>query len=354
MKKTSSNIITSDAKEIISSVGDSFLKLKNMTVLVTGANGVVGSYIVHALATANKTKFKKTPVTCICITRHSVKRSSRLGDLIDERHVQFMTKDVTKRFRLPQKPDYIIHTASYASPKTYLKKPIETMEANSLGTKRLLELARSYRCKNMLFISSAAVYGESNSHQKPFTEDHPGYVSPLEARAIYTESKRFGETLCMIYANFFGVHTTIARLSNMFGPGFMLDDGRAIPDFFNQAFTTNEIKVNDPKSVRAYLYITDAVSAIFDILLSGGKGQTYNISQERGISMYEIAHEISSFFSNCHLSISKNKGKSYLQSSPKFTVTSSQKLRRELNWRPCVSMHRGLQRLYAWYNGERV
>lgn len=353
MNKESYAVIKKDAIEIIDFLGDSVKTLAGKTVLITGAGGVVGSYIVDTLYLLNEMKYLWRPVRCICITHHRVIPESRIGHLFGKKYIHFIVADVTKKFSPPRKPDYIIHCASYASPKTYLTKPVETMEANSLGTKRMLDLALRYRVKNMVFISAGAVYGESRKGEKPFTEDHHGYVSPLEPRAVYSESKRFGETLCAVYARFYGVHATIARLSNMFGPGFRLDDGRAIPDFFNQAFTNSIIEVNTGSSTtRAYLYISDAIAGILTILLKGKRGEAYNIASEKLYTMKQVAAKICSFFPECKVIIRADRSKSYLSSSPKHHVASAQKLQRELGWRQLIGMDEGLDRLYAWYNGE--
>lgn len=349
MKNQSDAIIEQDAQDVIRILGKRIEKLSGKTIAITGANGVVGSYLVQVLhAFNNRTALR--PSRIIAITHHPVTPDSRLGHLLRERDISFISGDVTQALRLPFRPDYIIHSASYASPKLYLVKPIETMEANSIGTKEMLELAKRSQSRNMLFISSGAVYGEGKSGEPPMGEDHPGYASPLDPRAVYSESKRFGETLCVVYASIFGVHTTIARLSNMYGPGFHLDDGRAIPDFFQQAFTKGFIEINgNPDARRAYLYIVDAIAAMFTILVDGKSGEAYNVSSDKPRTIREIAKLVCKLFSTCRVEVKKERSKSYVLSSPKETIITSKKLHDTMGWRPSVPFEEGLGRLYKWY-----
>ncbi len=349
MKKSADRIIQQDAQDVIRLVGKRMEKLAGKTIAITGANGVVGSYLVEVLHVFNKHTAQR-PSRIIAITHHPVSPISRLGHLLGEKDISFVFGDVTKPIRLPFRPDYIIHSASYASPKLYLAKPIETMEANSIGTKQMLELAKRSHTQNMLFISSGAVYGEGKSGEPPMGEDHPGYASPLDPRAVYSESKRFGETLCVVYASSFGVHTTIARLSNMYGPGFHLDDGRAIPDFFQQAFTKGIIEINgNPDARRAYLYIADAIAAMFTILVDGKSSEAYNISSDKPRTIREIAELVCKFFPTCSVATRKDRSKAYVLSSPKETIISSKKLHDALGWKASIRFEDGLGRIYDWY-----
>lgn len=349
MKKNTNQVIEQDAQSVIRLVGKRMENLAGKTVVITGANGVVGSYLVQILHAFNNLTALR-PSHIIAITHHPVSPASRLGHLLGKADISFVSGDVTRPFKLPFRPDYIIHSASYASPKLYLVKPIETMEANSIGTKEMLELAKRSHAQNMLFISSGSVYGDSRDGEGPFTEKHCGHVSPLEERAVYSESKRFGETLCMVYAKWFGVHTTIARLSNMFGPGFALDDGRAIPDFFNQALNNNTIQINgDPRTTRGYIYISDAVAGLLAILLDGVSGEAYNIANEKSLSIKKIAEKISRLFPSCRVEVKGDNTKKYLASGFMHTAVSAEKLHTTLNWKPVVDIDEGLKRLYFWY-----
>lgn len=349
MKKSADQIIEEDAQDVIRLVGKRMEKLAGKTIAITGANGVVGSYLVEVLHVFNKHTARR-PSRIIAITHHPVSSVSRLGHLLGKADISFVSGDVTRTLKLPFRPDYIIHSASYASPKLYLVKPIETMEANSVGTKQMLELAKRSHSRNMLFISSGAVYGEGKAGEQPMGEDHPGYASPLDFRAVYSESKRFGETLCVVYASNFGVHTTIARLSNMYGPGFQLDDGRAIPDFFHQAFIKGVIQINgNPDARRAYLYIADAIAAMFTILVDGKSGEAYNISSDKPRTIREIAQLVCKLFPTCHVEVKKDRSKSYVLSSPKETIISSKKLYDALGWKPSIRFEEGIGRLYEWY-----
>lgn len=345
------SIIQQDIDGIITSYGYRLKYLSGKTVVITGASGVVGAYFVHTIARLNETLCKTDPISCICLTRHKVTALSRLGYLLKNKNIEFKTVDVTVNIPAITHIDYIIHCASYGSPKAYMAMPIATMESNSTATKLLLDISKKMHVKNMMFISTGSVYGDARKNEKPFTEEHSGYVSPLEPRAVYSESKRYGETLCMVYAKYFNVHTTITRLSNMFGPGFSLDDGRAIPDFFNQAFEKQKIEINgDPKTIRAYIYIADAIEGMFRVLLDGKKGQVYNVASEKGNAITEIAEIVCSFYKNCAVVTRENKNRSYLKGSAVTVVVSAKKIKKELAWKERTTLNEGLKRLFAWYS----
>jgi nucleoside-diphosphate-sugar epimerase len=155
--------------------------------------------------------------------------------------------DVTKP--LPGNlPDYhyIIHAASIASPTYYRRYPIETMDANVNGLRFLLDYFRtlhqeSKSAAGFLFFSSSEIYGDPPPGNIPTPESYRGYVSCTGPRACYDEAKRFGETLCVNFAQQFELPIVMVRPFNNYGPGLKISDRRALSDFACDVFSGRDI-----------------------------------------------------------------------------------------------------------------
>lgn len=126
------------------------------------------------------------------------------------------------------KYDYVIHLAARPSPEDYIENPLDTIMSNSLGTLKMLEIARKGDSVFM-YTSSSEVYGDSRIIPTP--EDYFGYVNPNGVRSCYDESKRFSEALIMAYHRQYGLDVRIQRPFNIYGPGIRWDGayGRVIP-----------------------------------------------------------------------------------------------------------------------------
>jgi len=197
--------------------------------------------------------------------------------------------------------DYIIHAASIASPIYYRKYPIETMDANINGLRWLLDMARNQAdrgrpVKGFLFYSSSEIYGDPVAEAIPTPEDYRGNVSCTGPRACYDESKRYGETLCVVFARQYGVRAMMARPFNNYGPGLRIDDGRVIPDFSRAIFDGRDIVMHsDGSPTRTFCYSADAVAGYYRVLMKGRPGEAYNIGVETPeVSMRELANRLAS------------------------------------------------------------
>lgn len=342
-------IVKEDIGSIINSIGAHFQELAGKTVLITGADGFIGSYFIDTLLILNETILRKNPVKIVMSAHHKITKDSRLSHCLEYNGIKFIIGDVVN-VSLPRNINFIIHAASKASPKDYLSHPIETVEVNVLGTRKLLEYCIREKVSRFLLIGSGEIYGDPDLNNVPISETYTGNVDPVGPRSAYQESKRFAETLCHLYWKAKGVNIVIARLFHTYGPRLFLNDGRVIPEFIKRSLVNNEIRIiNGGGSIRTFSYISDSIEGMCRILLFGQFGQAYNVGSKEEVSINKLAKLI--------IKLSESKSKivmvpdtkiSHLSATPMITTPSLKKIR-ELGFTPKISLENGLKRLISWY-----
>ena len=181
---------------------------------------------------------------------------------------------------LPQ-PDAATSSGSStppASPRrcTTASTRSKTIDANINGLRNLLDYcvraarARASRSKGFLFYSSSEIYGDPTPGRDPDARDYRGNVSCTGPRACYDESKRFGETLCVIFAQQYGMPIKMARPFNNYGPGLKITDGRVLPDFARDVLAGRDIvMLSDGTPTRTFCYAADAITGYYKVLVQG-------------------------------------------------------------------------------------
>lgn len=250
-----------------------FAELRGKTVAVTGAGGLIGFYLMHALDEISRAHGLGLKLIALC--RDPGKTGQTLAGVANLSCLRYdATAPITAQFSA----DYILHGASNAHPLAFSSDPVGTMQANILGTMNLLEHARSTGGKFILF-STGEIYGERPELEAGFDETTFGSVNPMNARACYPESKRAAETLCAAYAQQYGVNALAARLTYVYGPSITASNSRADAQFLRKALSGEDIVLkSEGVQVRSYCYAPDAASALIALMLRGEAAQAYNIS----------------------------------------------------------------------------
>jgi UDP-glucuronate decarboxylase len=338
--------IADDVSEIITRIGKPLHKLSGTTLLVTGANGFLCSYFVDTVAALNKSLFEKA-CKLIALDNFRVGLPERLAHLAGSKDVQFLQHDISQPLDLDG-VDWIIHGASIASPVFYRKFPLETIGANVNGTWHLLELSRRKSVKGLLYLSTSEVYGDPDPAFIPTSESYRGYVSCTGPRACYDESKRLAETLCMSYHNLHATPVKIVRPFNVYGPGQRLDDGRIIPDLIGAAVRRDPIVMySDGRATRAFCYITDAITAMWHVLLSGGTGEIFNVGNDsEEVNMHQVAERVREVAGPPILEIEyrQSADANYVTDNPQRRCPDLSKLRGQFPWQPEIGLTEGLGR----------
>ena len=256
---------------------------------------------------------------------------------------------------------YVIHAAGIASPHVYREYPLETIDANIIGLRNLLDEARgrqgtSTPLEGFLYYSSSEIYGDPPTERIPTTEDYRGNVSCTGPRACYDESKRLGETLCTVFARKYELPVTIARPFNNYGPGLRIDDGRVIPDLARRLLAGEDLVLHsDGSPTRTFCYSADAVCGYYRVLLRGRPGEAYNVGVEAPeISMSALAEQLMAagkeLFGYTGAVVHRPSAEAdYLTDNPQRRCPDITKARTELGYNPRVGLDDGLRRSLQWY-----
>src|SRR3990172_5327735 len=337
--------IINDLKLVILDIQKEAKALEGKTILISGGAGFIGSYIICVIYLLNKFVLKNK---CKVISLDNYLTGAKKNFLIDikDKEFKFLHHDVRLPLNINEKIDFIIHAAGLASPFYYKKYPLETIESAIFGAKNLLELARVYKVKSFLFFSSSEIYGDPDPEHVPTPETYAGHVSSIGPRACYDESKRLTETLCMVYNQMYGVPIKIVRPFNIYGPGMRHTDYRVMPTFLYAGLKGKNLPVHDKgNQTRTFCYITDAITAIFKILISGRSGEVYNLGNDKPeISIYELASVICELIGNGIKPRRKAYPSYYPAGEPQRRCPDLSKIKAELGYLPKVDLKTGMRK----------
>jgi UDP-glucuronate decarboxylase len=335
-------------------------------VWFTGGAGFLGYYLVLATRRWNRLHAPAQRIRMTVLDNFIRGVPSWLEDLGSE-GIALRRHDVTHPIPDDLAPaDWIIHAASIASPMYYRLHPMETIDANVGGLRHMLEYARRRNgtapgsFHGLLFFSTSEIYGDPTPDAIPTPETYRGLVSCTGPRACYDESKRLGETMCVIYAQQYGVPVSIARPFNNYGPGLKLTDGRVLPDFARDALEGRDIVMrSDGSPTRTFCYITDALTGYLKVLVRGRRGEPYNIGIEKPeTSMRELADLVVRHaqtlwgYSGRVVHVPSEEG-AYLTDNPNRRSPVIDKARTELDYAPEVQVDDGIGRALNWYHYNR-
>lgn len=302
--------------------------MNKKTAVVTGGAGFLGSHLCDRLLSEG--------MKVVCIDNLLTGNLNNISHLFGNENFTFLKHDITNFIFVPGDVDYILHFASPASPIDYLKLPIQTLKVGSLGTHKVLGLAKEKNAR-ILLASTSEVYGDPEIH--PQEETYWGNVNPIGPRGVYDEAKRFAEAITMAYHRYHNVETRIVRIFNTYGPRMRLDDGRALPAFVGQALRGQDITVfGDGSQTRSFCYVSDLVEGIYRLLLSD-EVEPVNIGNPDEITIKLFAEEV--------LRIMDSKSKIIYeplpQDDPKVRQPNIEKAKKILGWQPKIDRSEGLK-----------
>lgn len=258
-------------------------KLQNKKLMLSGATGLIGSFLVDVILEKNITD--DLNCTVYALGRNKEKAKQRFLKYADDPHLVFIPYDVKLPFERDDigEVDYILHLAANTHPMLYSTDPIGTIATNIIGLQNLLDFAVKHNTERFIFASSCEIYGENRGDVELFDEDYCGYINCNTVRAGYPESKRCGEALCQAYKAQKGLDVLIARFTRTYGPTMLMNDTEAISQFIKKGVSGEDIILKSAGTqYYSYTYVADAVSGLLTILLKGESGEAYNIADENG------------------------------------------------------------------------
>ncbi|MFC7450979.1 UDP-glucuronic acid decarboxylase family protein [Rhodococcus daqingensis] len=310
-----------------------------MRIVVTGAAGFVGSHVCDNLL-ARGDEVVGLDNLCTGTLENIEHLSSHAG-------FRFIHHDVTEPVQVSGHIDAVMHLASPASPKDYLRMPIETMRVGSLGTLHTLALAEANGARYLL-ASTSEVYGDPQVHPQP--EGYWGHVNPLGPRGVYDEAKRFAEALTMAHHRSHGVDVCISRTFNTYGPRMRPNDGRVVSTFITQAMRGMPLTVyGDGTQTRSFCYVDDQVRGIVDLLDSTHVGAV-NIGNPDEFTILELADAVLEITgSTSQICFEPLPVDDPAQRRPDISLAQS-----ALRWNPEIDLRRGLALSVAWFRTQLV
>ncbi|MFI5509946.1 NAD-dependent epimerase/dehydratase family protein [Mycobacterium sp. NPDC051804] len=356
------DVVATDVDSICRRLRDELATMAGTRLLITGGAGFLGYYFVHAIHHHNRNVSEAEQIS-LTVFDNYVRGVPGWTKQLDRQHgIRFLAYDLAAP--LPAGIgdfEYVIHAASIASPNYYRQRPIETMDSNVNGLRALLDHFHRQQIDGkqvggFLFMSSSEIYGDPAPECIPTPEDYRGFVSCTGPRACYDEAKRYGETLCVNFAQQYGLPVRAARPFNNYGPGLKITDRRVLPDFARDVFAGTDITIlSDGTPMRTFCYVADAVVGYYKALVGGGVGEAYNIGTEAPeISMADLAQRMADIASDLFgyrgsVVLGRTSDPDYLRDNPNRRCPDLSKARSELGYEPVVTLDEGLRRMLIWY-----
>lgn len=318
--------------------------LKNKTLFITGANGLIGSFIIDTIMYLNNSFNYNT--TIVANSRSKEKLEDRFKSYINNNNFKYYIGDINEEIKYDDKVNYIINCASNTHPKQYSTDPIGTIMTNINGTANVLEFASKKNVDKVIFLSSVEIYGENINNIERFKENEMGYIDCNSLRAGYNEAKRCGEALCQAYIEKNNLDISILRLPRIYGPTVKKDDTKALSQFINKAINKEDIVLkSEGNQYFSYLYVADTVSGILRCLIAGEKGEVYNLGYvESDVRLKDLAGIVADIAGTKVIFDLPNEIERKGFSKATIARLDYTKALKELNWEPMYSIKDGLKR----------
>lgn len=313
--------------------------LKDGSVLVTGASGLIGSCLIDLLLLANETG---RHFDVFAMGRNSDKIKKRFSSFKNAKAFHIIEQDVRKPLEMGLDLDYIFHGASNADPRSYALFPAETMLINIEGAINILEYCKGHPTTKALMMSTFEVYGKAGLDV--FKESDFGNIDYNTIRSCYPESKRNMELLTRCYVEEYGVKAVIGRLSSIYGPTMAKDDSKAHAQFIRNGLKKENIVMKSKgEQRRTYCYVNDAVTGLIYVMAKGKEGEAYNIANDNSIvTIADVAHSVAKISGTNVVFELPDEIEKKCYSAPQNCILDNSKLK-DLGWKGYFGIDEGMK-----------
>ena len=303
--------------------------------LVTGGAGFLGSHLIDRLMESGQ--------EVICLDNYFTGRKTNIAHWIGNPNFEVIRHDVTEPIRV--EVDRIWHLACPASPIHYQENPIKTAKTSFLGTYNMLGLARRVKAR-LLLASTSEIYGDPEIHPQP--ESYRGCVNTIGIRSCYDEGKRIAETLCFDYLRMHSTEVRVMRIFNTYGPRMLEDDGRVVSNFITQALRDQPLTIyGDGSQTRSFCYVDDLIEGMIKLMNSDLTGPV-NIGNPDEFTILELAERVRNSI-NPELPVIN---KPLPADDPRKRKPDISLAERSLDWRPSISLEKGLESTIGWFRSN--
>lgn len=340
-------ILKEDIETIASSELINWDKLKNKSIFITGATGLICSIMIKAFCMRNEEN-------SLNLKMYLLVRDKKIAQEMygKDRNIEYIETSI-EDFKMPNiKVDYIMHAASPTKSKYFIENPVETLDTSVIGTKNVLEFAQKIGIESMVYLSSMEMYGTIDSEN--VTEEMLGYINPLDVRSSYSEGKRMCELYCYSYNKEYSIPVKIGRIAQTFGAGISKNENRVYKIFADAVLKKEDIILKSIGStIINYSYTVDTVIAIIYILLNGKDGEAYNIVGEKtGMTILDSAKWLAERFGEGKVEVKIQIPKENAGFAPDNKMILSNEKIKSLGWKSMYNLKQGYERLINYLKEE--
>ena len=288
--------INSDFELVFPNVSDKLIELKGKTILITGGTGFIGCWISELVYYLNVKH--SMSIKLIIVARNYDSFKLKLPHLIDSNFFQFISSDIRDLTEVPAEVDYIIHAANSPDNRFHSSRPFENMTTVAEGMGALIRAASFVpNLKKIINLSSSRVYSLGKNNKENFSENNQGLSFNHQLFSCFGESMRYSELLGLAARNELRIPFVNIRPFTFCGAYGSIDSPWALNNFINDALNDRPISIlGDGSAIRSYMYGADLAAWILVIMLHSEDGKTYNVGNDDGFSIFEIAKKVSNYF----------------------------------------------------------
>jgi len=340
-----------DLDQIVNQARDDFQSLRGARLFITGGTGYIGRWLLESICHANRRL--NVGIRAVVLSRNPQKFSEIHSHLAENSCISFVQGEIEN---LPDNTTEFSHLIHAAADTNIIKRSniLKIFDAEILGARNIHEFALTHGIRNVLLLSSGAVYGRFPDHIRYMPESGSCAFDPTSAGAAYSLGKTVMEWLGTVYTSQYGLNCKIARIFAQIGPGMNLNARLAAGNFLRDALLGQQLTIRGNGSpLRSYMYATDLVVWLWAILTRGAAGTAYNVGSTQITSIRNLAETIAKNFNMPDSAIQilgeDAPGMAFECYAPDTTLAST-----ALNLAVTVPLEDALQRTANWYRKNRA